>query len=421
MTRYNQILLAFMFSLSAGAVTAQNNTNSPYTRYGYGQLADQGSANSKGMGGVAYALRDKSQVNFANPAAYTAVDSLTFIFDGGISLQNTNFSDGTVKQNAKNSSFDYITMQFRASKWAAISIGLLPYSNIGYNISRTYENAENSAATYATQYTGEGGLHQFYFGAGFKLFKNLSVGANVSYFWGNVTRTMTETFPSSSTNYPFVIQNNVDIRSYKLDFGLQYTQPIGQKHSVTLGVVYSPGHNLNNTANEIRQVGSSSSSSTTVTQKEIVAKYGIPATLGAGLSYMYNDRLTIAADVMYQNWNEVLYEDNKAFCKRGKVAFGVEYIPNPNGRSFLSNVKYRAGAYYSKPYYKIHGMRAADEFGVTAGFGLPIQRWSRSVLSVSAQYVRTSGAVSNFLDENTLRICIGITFNERWFFKRKVD
>lgn len=58
---------------------AQNNTNSPYTRYGYGHLADQGSSNSKAMGGVAYGLRDGTQVNFANPASYTAVDSLTFI------------------------------------------------------------------------------------------------------------------------------------------------------------------------------------------------------------------------------------------------------------------------------------------------------------------------------------------------------
>ena len=421
MTKYKQIFLAFLFAILSGVAAAQNNTNSPYTRYGYGQLADQGSANSKAMGGVAYALRDRYQVNFANPAAYTAVDSLTFIFDGGISLQNTNFSDGTLKQNAKNSSFDYITMQFRAARWAAISIGLLPYSNVGYNIGRTYENTENSIASYATQYSGEGGMHQFYFGAGFKLFKNLSIGTNISYFWGNITHTMTETFPSSSTNYPFVIQDNVDIKSYKLDFGLQYTQPIGKKNSVTLGVVYSPGHNLNNTATETRQMGSGSSSTTTVTQNEIDAEYGLPTTFGVGLAYVYDNRLTVAADVTYQNWDKVSFEGNKDFfCKRGKVALGAEFIPNPNGRTYLANVKYRVGAYYSKPYYKVNGVRAADEYGVTAGFGLPIPR-TRSSLHLSAQYVHVDGKAGGLLDENTLRICIGITFNERWFFKRKVN
>ena len=105
MIRFRHTLGALLLTMLSGAAVAQNNTNSPYTRYGYGQLADQGSANSKGMGGVAYALRDKFQVNFANPASYSAVDSLTFIFDGGISLQNTNFSNGVQKLNAKNSSF----------------------------------------------------------------------------------------------------------------------------------------------------------------------------------------------------------------------------------------------------------------------------------------------------------------------------
>ena len=74
----------------------------------------------------------------------------------------------------------------------------------------------------------------------------------------------------------------------------------------------------------------------------------------------------------------------------------------------------------SLPYYKIDGVRAAKEYGVSAGFGLPIPR-TRSMVSVSAQYVHTQGERATFLDENTLRICIGITFNERWFFKRKVD
>ena len=103
--------------------------------------------------------------------------------------------------------------------------------------------------------------------------------------------------------------------------------------------------------------------------------------------------------------------NDEAFCDRGRISVGAEYLPNPMGRSYLSHVKYRLGAYYSKPYYKIDGVRAADEYGVTAG----------SVLSLSAQYVRTKGTQAAFLNENTLRICIGVTFNERWFFKRKVD
>lgn len=421
MTRFRQTLLVLLLTILSGATVAQNNTNSPYTRYGYGQLADQGSGNSKAMGGIAYGLRDKYQVNFANPASYTAVDSLTFIFDGGISLQNANFSDGTVKRNAKNSSFDYITMQFRASKWAAVSLGLLPYSNVGYSMGEYREDTATPTSSSVVTYSGEGGLHQLYLGAGFKIIKNLSIGANFSYLWGDITRTTNMTFPSGTgTVFPVKIQSNVAVKSYKIDLGAQYTQQFGKKHVATLGVIFSPGHDLNNDAYEVRQIGDQYTGATT-TSKDTIVTCGIPTTFGIGVTYVYDDRLTVGADFMYQNWGKVTYMNKEdAFCNRGKIAVGAEYLPNPVGRSYFAHVKYRLGAYYSKPYYKIDGARAADEYGVTAGFGLPIPR-TRSVLSLSAQYVRTQGTQSAFLNENTLRLCVGVTFNERWFFKRKVD
>ncbi len=417
--KFRYMFWAFLLTMVSGVAFAQNNTNSPYTRYGYGQLTDPGSANSKAMGGVAYALRDKSLVNFANPASYTAVDSLTFIFDGGISLQNTNFSNGTLKQNAKNSSFDYITMQFRAAKWAGISVGLLPVANIGYNIGEFRENPDSEAASSTVQYSGTGGLHQLYIGAGFKLLKNLSVGANVSYLWGDVTRSNTLSFPYDSDIFSTIISREVDVKSYKLDFGLQYTQNLGKKHALTLGLVYSPGHNLKSEAMEYRQTGTDANAS--LNQTELKGNFGIPTTWGGGLAYVYDQRLTVAADVMMQNWDDVAYMGEKnVFCKRSRYSLGAEMVPNPIGRNYLARIKYRVGAYYSLPYYKIDGVRAAKEYGVSAGFGLPIPR-TRSQVSVSAQYVRTQGEKAAFLDENTLRICIGITFNERWFFKRKVD
>ena len=92
-------------------------------------------------------------------------------------------------------------------------------------------------------------------------------------------------------------------------------------------------------------------------------------------------------------------------CGGGKK--GV-FTPTSSGRA------YEAVSYTHLDVYK------RQEYGVTAGFGLPIPR-TRSVLSLSAQYVRTKGTQAAFLNENTLRSCIGVTFNERWCFKRKVD
>lgn len=419
MIKYNRSLLLLLFIIASSVASAQNNTNSPYTRYGYGQLADPGSANSRAMGGVAYALRDKNHVNFANPAAYTAVDSLTFIFDGGASLQNTNFSNGTLKQNAKNSSFDYVTMKFRATKWAGISLGMIPYSNVGYKVARTTESTTENPENVLT-YTGDGGLHQFYLGAGFRILKNLSIGANISYLWGDINRVMTENFTSDTKFYNYAITNNVAVRSYKLDIGAQYTQEFAKKHAITLGAVFTPGHNLKNVTTITTQLGNDTDGYTTSSQ-DTTSTCGVPTAFGVGLSYIYDNRLTVAVDGLLQNWHEVLYmDDENSFCKRAKIALGAEFLPNPFGRAYLGHVKYRLGAYYSKPYYKIDGIRAANEFGLTAGLGLPIPR-TRSIISLGVQYVQVTGQSESFLDEKTVRLCVGITFNERWFFKRKVQ
>ena len=221
MVGFKHTIWALLLMMVTGTAIAQNNTNSPYTRYGYGDLSDQSFGNSKAMGGIAFGLRDGAQINPTNPASYTAIDSLTFLFEGGVSLQNMNISGGGLKLNAKNASFDYLAMQFRLAPWMAMSVGLLPYSNVGYTVSDS-QTTDNGLA-YSRSFTGDGGLHQMYVGAGVKVLKNLSVGVNASYFWGDITRSLTQLYPNTASAYSYIRQNAVSVSDYKLDFGLQYT------------------------------------------------------------------------------------------------------------------------------------------------------------------------------------------------------
>ncbi|KAA6340411.1 hypothetical protein EZS27_011720 [termite gut metagenome] len=406
MILHKQLVAAFLLILLSGAIFAQNNTNSPYTRYGYGQLADQTSSKSKAMGGIAYGLRDRYQINPANPASYSAVDSLTFLFEGGITLQNTNFSDGTTKLNAKNSSFDYIAMQFRLHRKLGMTMGLLPFSNVGYNFSQI--NTENSIT-----YSGEGGLHQFFAGLGFQVVKNLSIGTNISYLWGDITRNAVVIFASNSSAYSYQEAKAVSIKDVKFDLGLQYTYDLGKKNSLTAGLVFSPKRKLNNEAYEQTVTNA-------VTVKEIKADFGIPLSWGLGLTYIYDTRLSVGLDYNLQKWSKVSYMgDANAFCDYSKIALGIEYLPGYTGRNYFSYIKYRAGVYYSTPYYKIENV-SAKEYGITGGIALPLPR-TRSILNISAQYVKLEGQNATMLDENYLRLNIGLTFNERWFFKRQVD
>ena len=423
MVGFKHTLCALLLTMVTGMAIAQNNTNSPYTRYGYGDLSDQSFGNSKAMGGIAFGLRDGAQINPLNPASYTAIDSLTFLFEGGVSLQNMNISGSGVKLNAKNSSFDYLAMQFRLHPRIAMSIGLLPFSNVGYSVS---DSKVDNGVSQTRSFTGDGGLHQLYGGIGVKVLKNLSLGVNASYFWGDITRTRTIIYPATSESYSYIQQMGVSISDYKLDFGTQYTLDFNKKHSMTIGAVFSPKHKLNNDYTVTSQVSTTNSNNLDATLE-------LPNTFGVGFTYNYDKRLTVGADYSLQQWSKTKFGVNTSddavredfnetytYCNRHKVSVGAEYIPNLMGRSYLSHIKYRLGAYYTTPYYKIGGKEATREYGVTAGFGLPVPR-SRSILSISGQFVRISGQESAFVNENIFRVSIGLTFNERWFFKRRVE
>lgn len=424
MVRFRYTLCACLLMMLTGMAVAQNNTNSPYTRYGLGDLSDQFFGNSRAMGGIAIGLRDNSQINPVNPASYTAIDTLTFIFEGGLSLQNMNLSGGGVKQNAKNSSFDYLAMQFRLRPWMAMSLGLLPYSNVGYSLSDTRTSEEG--LQYSRTFSGDGGTHQLYAGLGFKLLKNFSVGANVSYFWGDITRSRLMIYPQTSDAYSYLQTTQLSINDYKLDFGAQYTQPLNKKSSLTIGAVYSPKHNLNNNYTIETSAGYTGI-------QELNADLSLPSSFGVGVSYNYDKRLTVGLDYSLQRWSDVNasletddadlregFDQTFAYGDRSRISLGAEYIPNLMGRTYFAHIKYRLGAYYSTPYYKINGKKAANEYGITAGFGFPMLH-SRSILSLTGQFVRLNGKQAGMLNENVFRICIGITFCERWFSTFKVE
>ncbi|HHV85071.1 MAG TPA: hypothetical protein GXX42_04525, partial [Petrimonas sp.] len=171
-----------LFTVVAATFAQQVGSNSPYGRYGFGLLSNQSFGASEAMGGISYGLRRSQQVNPGNPASYSRLDSLTFIFDFGVSGHYATYSDGLNKQNFYNGNLDYIAMQFPVFGKLGASIGLLPYSKVGYNYGQT-RALEN--IVYEEVFRGTGGLSQIYAGIAYEPVKNFSVGANVSYLFGN--------------------------------------------------------------------------------------------------------------------------------------------------------------------------------------------------------------------------------------------
>lgn len=429
-------------SAMALSVMAQSGTNSPYSQFGIGVLSDQSQGANRGMGGVGISLRNGNRVNTLNPASYSAIDSLSMVFDAGVSGQITNFKEGGRKLNANNADLEYAVAAFRLASHLGASVGLLPLSNIGYNYSTSYPVNDVTGSGFANTtmtevHNGSGGLHQAYLGLGWRVFRQLSVGANFSYLWGSYDKSVSA---QSSDAYVSTVTKTytATVNSYKLDFGVQWEQPLNNNNFVTLGATLGLGHKLHGDShciisNTDTQLGTSSVDTLTVSNG-----LEIPMTIGVGLSWRHANKYVVAVDYSLQRWGNLGlpasggsngsydYVVRKGLlCDRHKIAVGGEWTPNAYSSKLYNRMNYRVGASLATPYYKVNGVDGPKEYSVSAGFGVPItnvhnSRASiRSVLNISGQWTRQS--LPGLITENTFRINIGLTFNERWFAKWKFN
>lgn len=434
MNFYRKLLCySLLMSLFSMPSSAQSGTNSPYSQYGLGQLSEQTSGFNRGMSGLGIGFREGNQVNYINPASYSAMDSLTFIFDMGLSGQITNFSENGKKKNAKNADFEYAVAGFRAFRHVGVSFGIIPFTNVGYNYSIQESLNTDKNSTYTNTYTGSGGLHQVFVGAGWEFLKGLSVGANVSYLWGEIDRSVVNSYSDAWTN-TLSKYYTAEVNSYKVDLGLQYALSFDKKNTLILGATWGLGHKLSSTPKCM--VISTNTSTAVADTASYSVKNGleIPMTMGVGAAWRHGKSLKVGADFSYQKWSGVKYPvynvvndvpsytlSGDYFKDRYKVTVGGEYCKDSEGRSFFDRIRYRAGASYATSYYKVNGTDGPKEMSVSAGFGIPIINSynNRSFLNISGQWVRS--AAKGLLTENTFRINIGITFNESWFAKWKVN
>lgn len=423
-------LWSFLLGTICLSASAQSGTNSPYSQYGLGVLSDQSQGFNRGMDGLGYGLRSGNYVNVLNPASYSSVDSLTMLFDMGLSLQLTNFKDNGTKVNAKNANFEYAVASFRLLPKFGLSAGVLPYTNIGYNYSFS-EKIGSSSTTTVQSCHGEGGIHQAFVGMGWNMFAGLSIGVNASYLWGSYHKTISVTSNDAKVN-SITKGYKSSISSYKIDLGMQYEQKVSKNDAFVIGATVGLGHKLGADAivgisNVNSQTGVVQSSADTVTNA-----FSIPLTIGGGISYRHSNKWLIGFDYSLQKWGELdfpkINENTQQYLMtsgllrdRSKFTVGGEWTPKAyDSHNFLNRVHYRLGASYATPYYNIGNVKGPTELSVSAGFGIPIfNAWNnRSFLNLSAQWTHTSA--KNLIVENTFRINVGLTFNERWFQKWKV-
>lgn len=401
-----------------------NNTTSPYSRFSLGDLHSGTLGRSAAMGGAILGSRNNLQVNLNNPASYTSVDSLSFIFDFGLDADFANYKTDISSLSTNDINFKYFAFSFPVTHWLGVGIGLTPYSDSGYDIQITQNN--DTFGQIWHRYHGEGSLSKAIFGIGIKPVKYISVGANLYYLFGKLTRNADVVFLEALDFYNDQKYDQIRIRNFGVSYGLQATLPITPKKKVTLGLTLDdkPEFTAFHT-NVTRKILSNSSATTIDTVSIINAERGIvtmPLGLGTGISYTTKDHLEINADYIHQAWSKASlpWDLGQNVTDLDRFALGVEFIPDKFSiRSYFDKVAYRAGVNFEKYYLIIDGHQL-NNIGISFGVGLPIYR-SLSEFNISAEFGKQGTTDFNLVRQYYARLTFSISLYENWFMKRKFD
>jgi len=419
MYKLNLVFLGVILWVIPSIAFAQNSTNSPYTRYGYGNLADKAFISQRGMGGIGIGLRNSQMINPMNPASFSSVDSLTFMFDFGITGQMSWLKEGTNKESPINGNLEYIAMQFLVAKKFGVGAGFEPVSQVGYKYGETSRLQVDSGIVQSI-YTGTGGLSKAYAILSYDILDHLSVGVKLSYMFGDVTHNIYTSYSSNAYN-----TNWTDtLRSYGFlyDFGIQYHREIGKFKWLTIGAIYSPKIRFgvkakSDTIRSDPSTGLIMSDSSVVNTNSV---FEMPETYGLGFTYSQLGKLTVGADILYQRWADAKYNNqSNVFNNRLKFNIGGEFIPNRTSSSLLNRMRYRGGLYYTNSYLIVKDSKY-HEYGVNLGLGVPMPD-KRSFINFALEYSRVQPEVSSFVKEQYFKISLSYTFNELWFRKLKVQ
>jgi len=433
---FNNIVFLCLLIIMPVYVQAQTSISSPYSRYGLGELTFGHSLFTGSMAGTSMGFRHPNYINFSNPASYSSLEQRTFLFDGGAVfapriLKNEQTSDLTFF-----SSLSHLQFSFPLMKNWGFSLGIVPYSSVGYKIS--HEEQLDTIGLVQYTYEGWGGLNNLYLGTGAELFEGFSIGANLNYFFGNIdkrriavldTTGFTNTRISNKVNVSDV-NINIGIQ-YKLNFkktiktdSLTYKQPTG--YSLTFGVNGSNTSSLSARENILAEhfAGRSpyaASRDTVYNVEGQKTNLTMPMFIGGGVFLEKEKRWMAGADVKWQNWSDFTFLGVADSLRNSmRISFGGAIFPKEKPvANMLKNATVMLGAHYYSNYLELKNT-PLTQYGISFGLSMPVRR-TGTAFQVSFEVGRTGTTTNNLIEETYGKLKIGVSITERWFYRSKFE
>ena len=413
------VSISLLFSLT---LFAQESTSSPYSFYGIGDVKFKGTVENRSMGGLSV-LPDSIHMNIQNPAHYASLKLTNFAIGG--TYANSKSKTEVQEGKARRTSLDYLAIAVPVGK-LGIGFGLIPYSSVGYKI----EKRTSATNTTYSNYTGTGGINKVFAGLGYKITKDLNIGADIQYNFGKIETTNARYLSGLDFIEYGTRENNIsDVRGVNFDLGLSYQTKLNSKYSFYSSLIYSPEATLtfqNSRTIELVQFLASGAVSVVETNDIPISdtKIKLPSKLAFGSGFGEVKKWLVGGEItLLQNSvlsNRFTDIQGATFENTVRYSIGGFFIPNYNSYSnYFKRVVYRGGLRYENTGLVIQNKSINDIAG-TFGMGLPLSG-TFSNINIGLEIGKRGTKYYNLVQENYFNISIGLSLSDRWFVKRKYD
>jgi hypothetical protein len=456
--RLLSLLVSALFILLVTPVFSQDN--SPYTRYGLGDVVPSTNVPNRSMGGISAGYSDFLSINFNNPASYGGFQAFReqtskklvsgrALLDVGISLDNRTLRepDNVAKFSANNFLVSHVQVGIPLRPNWGLSFGLRPITRVSYKlVTRERLRDPNSGSpidSAVTSNEGDGGAFLASLGSGWRIplgtNQSLSFGFNAGYLFGkkdysNRRSILNDSLSYNSGNY----QTKITYGSLYGNVGLQYYAKVGKDLNLTVGGFGNWKQDLNARQDIIRETYffNASQGNTTLDsvykQSDIKGKITYPSSYTVGFVFEKSVNLTekkagwlVGVDFVQSKWSQYRFygQVDPTVADAWELRAGGQMRPVPK-ENYFSNVAYRAGFFIGRDYINI--AKELPLLGFSMGLGLPIRNYNRlspgqaTIINLGLEYVKR-GNDDNLLKENLFRVSVGLSFSDLWFIKRKYE
>ncbi|MCF2873525.1 MULTISPECIES: hypothetical protein [unclassified Tenacibaculum] len=418
-------LLSGVLLFSTITITAQRNSASPYSYFGIGESFEAVTVEQASMGGIGVALKNTRRLNFTNPASNADIRTATYGIGGSLSFLT--IKEGSQSQTGNSTNLRYIALGFPVGKKAGLSLGLQPFSSVGYSL------LDNQDPNNVTLFRGEGGASKIYASFGMYAFEGLSLGIEAGFIFGNLTNSVL----NQRTNVAFSTkqEEKTSLRGGQFKFGAQYKRELKNGLNLYSGASVTVESDLSANGSERMYSLVFSNAGQEIPKDELYNRtvngdLNVPLKSVFGFGLGKENKWYVGVNQQFQSalsTSSAIIANGGAYKyeSSNKFSLGGFYIPKINSiSSYWDRVVYRAGLRIENTGLQVktnNQFTSINDFGINVGLGLPLPR-QVSNLNIGFEYGQKGTTSNNLIKENYFNIRLSLSLNDiNWFKKRQID